>query len=214
MSANERFWSARLRWRLRGATMWPAFIVLTLLDGVLLHLLPPVKLGLTADGMTVVFGIIVATFGNLVLVGAVAPWLARRLAARTRAQERERLPERVRLEALQDRVGTVLLGLGVVGVVAAGLGSRPVVVSETHATETNARAVQQFIERSGNPELIRNLEAANTIKLGEGLFRSCVPRDSRRSYFCLLVDTKRNPASVRVDPSGQPNEPTEPRPGY
>jgi hypothetical protein len=214
VGANERFWPARLRWRLRGATMWPAFIVLTPLDGVVLHLLPPVKLGLTADGMTVVFGIIVATFGNLVLVGVVAPWLARRLAARARGEERERLPERVRLEALQDRVGTALLGVGLVGLVAAGLGSRPVVVSETRATETNARAVQQFIERSGNPELIRNLEAANTIKLGEGLFRSCVPRDSRRSSFCLLVDTKRKPASVRVDPSGQPNEQIAPTPGY
>ncbi len=30
----------RLRWRLRGAVLWPTFAVLTVADGVLLHLLP------------------------------------------------------------------------------------------------------------------------------------------------------------------------------
>ena len=36
----ERLWWPRLRWRMRGAWQWPAFAVLTLLDGVLLTKLP------------------------------------------------------------------------------------------------------------------------------------------------------------------------------
>jgi hypothetical protein len=32
----------RLRWRLRGAWMWPSFVVLTLVDGAIVHWLPPV----------------------------------------------------------------------------------------------------------------------------------------------------------------------------
>jgi hypothetical protein len=201
VSTNDRFWPGRLRWRLRGATMWPAFVVLTVLDGVILHALPPVRLGFTEEGMTLPFGIIVAAFGNLFLVGVAAPWLARRLEAR----ERSELPRQIRREVVQDRVGTVLLVLGLVGVLAAGLGSREVVVSETAATEENARVVKRFVERSGNPELLRNLETANTIKLGEGFFRTCIAHDDRRSAFCLLVDTKRSPTSVRVDPSTEPN---------
>jgi hypothetical protein len=214
VGANERFWPARLRWRLRGAMLWPAFVLVTLIDGVLLYLLPPVKLGLTADGMTLIFGIIVATFGNLVLVGVVGPWLARRLADRPQPEGTARVPRRVRVEALQDRVGTALLGVGVVGIVAAGLGSRPVVVSDTQATERNARAVERFIEQTRSPELIRNLEAANTIKLGSNFFRTCVPRDDRRRAFCMLVDTHHDTARLRIDPSNQPNEQVGPHPGY
>jgi hypothetical protein len=207
VSSNERFWATRLRWRLRGAWMWPAFVALTLADGVLLHLLPPVRLGVRSDGMTVIFGIIVATFGNLFLIGVVAPWLARKLAARADSS----VPRDVRLEMLRDRVGTALLAAGLLGVLAAGLGSRPVVVSETEATEENARAVKSFVEASGDRELIRNLETANTIKLGEGFFRTCIARDDRRRAFCLYVDTDKQPTEVRRDPSAQPNSDFLPR---
>ena len=186
--------------------MWPTFVVLTVADGVLLHLLPPVRLGLTRDGMTVIFGIIVATFANLFLVGVVAPWLARRLLARRRPEPSAgSLPAEVRQEVLADRLGTALLIAGLVGVVAAGLGSRPVVVSETDATEENARAVKSFIEGSRHPELIRNLETATTVKLGEGFFRTCIARDDRRRAFCLYVDTEKDPTEVRRDPSNTPN---------
>jgi hypothetical protein len=40
MERVERVWPRRLRWRLAGAWMWPAFAVLTVADGVVLALLP------------------------------------------------------------------------------------------------------------------------------------------------------------------------------
>jgi hypothetical protein len=181
--------------------MWPTFVVLTVVDGLLLHLLPPVRLGLTQEGMTLFFGIIVATFGNLVLIGAVAPWLTRRLAARQAAHA----PDRVRLEVLRDRVGTALLAAGLAGVVAAGLGSREVVVRETDSTQENARLVKSYVLHSGDAELIRNLETANTVRLGDGYYRNCVARDDRRHFFCLFIDTKHKPARVVKDPSAAPN---------
>lgn len=189
--------------------MWPSFVVLTLADGLVLHLLPPVKLGLTESGLTLVFGMILASFGNLILVGVVAPWLAKRLAARSvpaaTGASGPAVSAQIRREVIQDRVATALLVLGLVGLVAAGLGSRPVVVSETKATEENARAVKRYVERSGDRELIRNLETANTIKLGEGYFRTCIARDDRRRAFCLFVDTKKDPTALKRDPSEQPN---------
>ena len=37
---EERVWWTRLRWRLRGATMWPAFLLALVADTVLLRALP------------------------------------------------------------------------------------------------------------------------------------------------------------------------------
>ena len=195
MAGEERFWVARARWRLRGAMLWPAFVVLTLLDGFVLYRLSPVGF----EFKDPIAPIILATFGNLFLIAVVSPLLTRRLVARRQGVTT------VEREVLQDRVGTALLAVGLVGVIAAGLGNRQVVVSETEDTERNAQALSQFIAHSGNQELIRNRETANTRRLSEGYFRTCVARDDRQRAFCFYVDTKERPAEVRPDRSQVPN---------
>ena len=52
--------------------MWPTFVGVTLLDGFLLHELLP-----DSWGFDLIPGILVATFANLFLIGAMGPWLAR-----------------------------------------------------------------------------------------------------------------------------------------
>src|SRR5919199_3185057 len=79
MGSEWRLRGNRLLWRMRGGTMWPTFAVVTLADGLLLHYLPPLT-----SGVEIVPGVIIASFVNLFLVGAVAPWLARRLERRGR----------------------------------------------------------------------------------------------------------------------------------
>jgi hypothetical protein len=180
--------------------MWPAFIALTLLDGVVLHLLPPVR-----TGVPLIPGILLATFGNLVLVGAAAPWLARRILARRPVSVAPPAPPQAALEVLTDRVGTGLLLAGLLGILASGLAARPVVVSETESTEENARAVRAFVLASHDEELIRNIETANTVRLGEDYYRTCIARDDRRRRLCLFVDTEKEPAAVMKDPSSEPN---------
>ena len=78
-------------------------------------------------------------------------------------------------------------------------------MSETRETERNANAFRDFILARGDEELIRNLETANTIELGDALFRTCVARDDRRHYFCALIDVDRQPPDIDVDPSAEPN---------
>src|ERR1043165_5817423 len=69
MTQVERVWHRRLRWRLRGAWQWPAFVVLTLVNGVLLTVLPPYE-----GGPPGVFpGVLLAAFLNLLAVAVVAP---------------------------------------------------------------------------------------------------------------------------------------------
>jgi len=194
MSDQTFFWH-RLRWRFRGAWMWPAFAAVTLGEGVLLWRLPPV-----GTGLNVIEGVLLATFGNLVLIAAVAPWLANRLVAGRRPA-----PGEIEREVLKDRVSTGLLLAGVLGVVASGLAARPTVVVETEAREQNAAAVRDFVLASGSDELVRNLETANTVRLGEGYFRTCIARDDRRRFFCVFVDTDRAPPRVVKDPSAEPN---------
>ena len=197
MNQERRFWPARLRWRLRAATMWPAFIAVTLLDGVLLHLLPPIGASIPLIG-----GVLLATFGNLVLIGAAGPFLARRIGARRPGPPAS---EQAAQEVLADRVGSALLIAGAAGVLAAGLGNREVVVTATNATQRNANAVRDYVQASHNAELKRNLETANTIRLGEGYFRTCIARDDRRSAFCYFVDTKKHPTQIVRDRGVEPN---------
>lgn len=189
VTTAERFWTRRLRWRLRGALLWPAFGVLTLADALILTLLPPVR-----TGVDFVPALIIASFTNLFLVGAVAPWLARRMRASD--------PPR---EVVVDRIGSLLLAVGALGVLAAGLATRPLVVSETEDTEAAARAVRAYIDRSGSPEVRRNVDTANTIRLEQDYFRICVALDDRRRASCWFVDTKTRPARVTPDGDARPN---------
>lgn len=199
MDRDERFWPARIRWRLRGAWMWPTFLSVTLLDGLILHLLPPI-----GTGVRLIPAMLIATFGNLVLIAAVAPWLAQRIWTRRPVAE-PGPPPRAQREVLTDRIGTGLLVATVVGVIAVGLAARPTVVSETEDTERNAKAFRELILESGDEELIRNLETANTVRLADDYFRTCIARDDRERYFCAFVDTSKRPADVVVDRSAEPN---------
>jgi hypothetical protein len=208
VSSSERFWPSRLRWRLRGAWQWPAFAVLTLLDGFVLDRLPPQA----PDRLNLFEGVLIATFANLVLVGALAPFLAKRLMRRREASlaaaggpPPSAELSRAQREVFQDRVATALLAAGLVAALVSGIANRPAIVSETEDTEEVGRQLRDYVVRSGSEELHRNLETANTIRLSEGYFRVCVARDDRRRHFCLFVDTNRDPAEVRRDPSAESN---------
>ena len=204
MEASDRLWARRLRWRLRGAWQWPAYAVLTLLDAVILHELPPVT-----GGVDFVPGLIVSSFANLFLMGAVAPWLGRRLAARDAGGDG--VPLAVRVEVLKDRSAAILLGLATLGLVAAGLAARPLIVSETEDTERNAELVRDHVFAEAPHEVQRNLDTANTVKLEDGYFRTCVNYDQRDRAYCLFVDVDAEPPVVRRDPSTIPNQDFKPR---
>ena len=201
MGADQRFWPRRLRWRLRGAWQWPTFAVLTLVDGLIIHELSP-----TGADIDVFLGVIVASFGNLVLVGLVAPWLARRLVERQRRGETAAAETAPPPEVTHDRTGTALLCVGAVALLVSGLALQPLIVSETDATEENARVVQSYVEAHADEEVQRNLGTANTIRLGDGFFRTCIALDDRSQAYCLLVDVNVDPPSVTEDDNPVPNE--------
>jgi hypothetical protein len=194
-----------MRWRMRGAAwLWPAFAGAVLVDAAILHFLPPVgtEQQISAPhGLNLVGDVIVASFANLFLVAAVAPWLARRLTARQVAPDEPAPPFEVHL----GRTAAILMAVGALGLVVVGLGNRPLIVSETKATEANARTVRDWVFNHGTPEMQRNLETANTARLSSNFFRTCIAADDRKRAFCFFVDTKADPPTLRRDPDARPN---------
>jgi hypothetical protein len=198
---EERFWPTRMRWRLRGAWMWPTFVVATLLDALLLHRLSPVR-----EGIDPIPALLIATFSNLILIGAVAPWLARRIWKHRRAAQ-EGAPAKAQLEVLSDRMGTALLVAGVFGALAAGLANRPLIVVETDQREHGAKLLEDFVEAHGSAELRRNLEASDTRRYADGYYRSCIPHDDRQRASCFFIDVRDGRSVIQPDPSQIPNPP-------
>jgi hypothetical protein len=104
---------------------------------------------------------------------------------------------------LSSRAGTGLLAAGFAALLAVGVAAEPLVVSETEATEENARLVSDYVMANGSEEVRRNLGSANTIRLGEGEFRTCVALDDPTKAFCMFVDTRAD--TVTEDPNPVPN---------
>lgn len=184
----ERLWSARLRWRLRGAWLGPVLAVALVVDGVLLTELP-----LSGDGPDLVGGLLLAAFLNFVAVVAVARPLAA-LARRWRPD----LPAFV----LRDRVGVALVGALAVALAVAGLLHRDQRAREqAAAAEALARGKAWIGANPGAPAQIRRHVAwADSEPILPGrLYRVCVvrPRDARRA-FCVVVDVEaRFPDGIR-----------------
>lgn len=179
--------------------MWPTFIAATLLDGIILNRLPPIR-----EGYALIAGILMATFVNLALIGAVAPWLARRIWKRRPAADAG-APPRAQFEVLVDRIGTALLVATVAGLFAAGLAAKPVVVAETEEKERAAEELYRYITGHGTPELRRNLEASDMQRQGDDYFRACIPHDDRDERTCYLLDVRTRDVKIDEDPSALPN---------
>lgn len=205
MPVEERFWTHRLRWRLRGTSwLWPAFALAVVVDAAILHFLPPVGSEQQIDaptGLNLVGDLIVAGFTNLFLVALIAPWLAKRVNARP-VPEGEPVPP---YEFHYGRIAAIMMAVAAFGLVIVGVGNRPLIVSETKATETNALLVRQYVMNHGSAEMKRNLETANTARLASDFFRTCIANDHRTKYWCFFVDTKADPAKLTRDTDSRPN---------
>jgi hypothetical protein len=121
-------WPSRLRWRLRGAWMWPGFAVLTVLDGLLLHARP------IAGGGTGVFdGMLLAAFFNVVTVAVLAP-----IAGALLRRRRRDLPKLI----ATDYAGAALLVAVTGALMAGGVLHRPAVLEQRRDFHAQAAAVR------------------------------------------------------------------------
>jgi hypothetical protein len=187
----ERARWTRLRWRLRGAWLWPAFAALTLADGLLLNALP--VWGQGPNGLLP--GVLIAGFLNLILIAAGAPLLSRLL--------RRRRPDLPRAIAT-DYAGTALvLALGA-GLLIAGLANHGDVAAERDARDRQFAAVVRYVGAQA-PEYHAGLARADTIRLEPDMYRTCLPGRDPKRWLCLFVDTGQEPAGITRDTDAAPN---------
>jgi hypothetical protein len=191
----ERASLTRLRWRLRGAWQWPTFGVLLVVDAVLLSVLP-----IAGDrGPDAFAAVVLALFFNLVAVAVLGPafgWLWRR--------RRPELPGVV----ARDRGGTAGLVLVTAVLAGTGIGHRSAVTDQREELAVQVLVVARYVGHRTEPEYRQyraHLDEMNTISLGAGLYRTCVPGDDPARALCLFVHTDEAPPGVTEDPSRAPN---------
>jgi hypothetical protein len=181
----------RLRWRLRGAWQWPAFLAFTLVDAVLLARLPFYDRG--PGGL--VPGLLVAGFGNLIAVGVLAGPGGRLLRRR-----RPDLP----LVVAANYAGTTLVVALAALLLVGGLLHRPAADAEQAARGAVLGSVHDYV-LAQEPALRGRLAEADVLRLEAGLYRGCVPTRSPRRWMCLIVSTDQRPPGVTRDGNAEPN---------
>jgi hypothetical protein len=177
----------RLRWRLRGAWQWPAFVVLTLVDVALVARLP-----FQGEGADAMGAFLVAGFFNLIAVAVLAPvfgWLLRK--------RRRDLPFMI----ARDYAGAVLLVAITGGILTGGLIHRSALIEERADEAAVLLAVHAYVMHEA-PRFAAG--PVDSIRLETDHYRACVT-GSERLPLCLFVNTDQSPAGVVRDPSREPN---------
>lgn len=188
----ESLWRSRLAWRMRGALLWPTFAVLTIVDAVLLGVLP-----ITGDvGGEFVGAALLAGVLNLLVVAVVAPLLAIGL--------RRRRPDLPKVVA-QDTTGTVLVIVVTLALLAGGLIHAPLRHEAERDMQAQAVTARNFAHTQAPPEFRDGIGSMTTIKVDDKLYRTCVPGPDPERWFCMYVDTHDDPPGVTVDRNRESN---------
>jgi hypothetical protein len=191
----------RLRWRLRGAWLWPTFAVATVVDVVLLHYLPIAGNG----GTDWVPGFLLAGCINVVVIaalGGLGGWALRR--------RRRDLPKVV----ADDRAGTALVLLVTAAFLGLGIAHRPALRAHTDDLAAQAVAARQWFASQAPAEYRRHVDAADTLQIAPELYRTCVPGDHAERWLCVYLDTSDRPVTARRDTSGASNARFDPSGGF
>lgn len=180
----------RFRWRRRGAWQWPTFVAALIGDAVLLRALPVAGTGTSVAGAIVVSGF-VNLFGVAVAGPLMAVWLRRR---------RRDLPRVI----ARDYAGTAVILALAASVATLGVLHRPAALDARREFAAQSAAVRDYVRVQAGAYLSR-VDEADTWRVDDHLFRTCVPSPDPARRLCLFIDTTISPPGVRLDPNHAPN---------
>ena len=189
----EPLWRSRVRWRLKGALLWPAFWVLTLFDAVLLGRLPIAG----DDGTAFIPALLLSGFFNLIALAVVAP-----LAGLALRRRRRDLPRVIAF----DRAGTALLLCVTGALVVGGLIHRDDLRERRHDLAVQRLAAVEYMRDRAPAEYRRRLPATSTIRMEDDLYRTCTPGDDPDRWFCVYVATDTSPPGITEDANRESND--------
>jgi hypothetical protein len=168
-------WLARLRWRRRGAWLWPAFVATAVADALIGHALPP-----SGDSQTVIGAALIGTFFNLLAVLI----LSRPIGALARRRDPS-LPK-----LIAKNYGGTAAVLAVAAILATvGLIHRSTVDAHRRAMADAIARAQAWIGDRAPAEFRRNVQFVSTFTIEPGkIYRTCVPSatNAARTY-CVIV---------------------------
>lgn len=172
----EGGWLVRLRWRRRGAWLWPVFVTATVADGVLGHALPP-----AGDGESAVAGALAGLVLNL--LGVLL--LSRPLGAVLR-RARGDLPKPV----ARNYAGTWVVLAVSASLAVAGLAHRGSVIAHQNALRDATARAQAWIGDRAPSAFRRNVTRLDTYVIEPGsIYRSCALSYTGTRSFCVIVKT-------------------------
>jgi hypothetical protein len=189
-----------MRWRLRGAWLWPAFVVVTIAEIGLLHWLP-----IAGAGSGFIAGLLLAGCLNVIAI-AVLGGIGGAVLRRVRGD-------------LPKVVADNYAGLGALAVVGAaflvaGLVHRPELAADRAAFKEQSRAVRLWVQANADDFARVHVRFADTVMIDTDLYRTCVPGRDPKRWLCLIVDTTHSPPRVRRDISRESNASQNPRGVY
>ncbi len=188
----EAAWLARMRWRRRGAWLWPTFVVATILDGLILHSLP-----LTGATQTLVGGIVAGMVFNVLAVLL----LSRPIGILVRRVRRD-MP----VVVARNYAGAFAVLLVSAVMLAIGLAHHSTVVAQQRALDDAVMRAEAFIGDRAPEQFRVNMSHSDTYTIQPGaIYRTCVPNRAGTRTYCVIVRTAL-PLARSVVPAGyEPN---------
>lgn len=185
-------WLARLRWRQRGAWLWPTFVVLTLADGFILHALP-----VAGSTQTIVGGIVAG-----MVVNVLAVLLLSRPAGALLRRRRQDMP--VVVARNYAGAGAVVL-VSAVMLTAGLLHHRTIVAQQRALDDAIVRAIA-YIGDHAPAQFRANAAHTDTYTIQAGsMYRTCVPNRAGTRRYCVIVKSKLPLARSVVPAGSEPN---------
>ncbi|MDE3131931.1 MAG: hypothetical protein KGL16_12335 [Acidobacteriota bacterium] len=166
----------RLRWRLRGAWLWPSFVVLTLADGAIVAALP-----YTGDSASFVYGWLLGVILSLLAIVVLAPPLG--------AAVRRLRPDMPRVVA-RDYAGALIVAAVSCALLAAGLVHRQAVAHDHNAAYEAAARAESYIGAHAPRAFMGDISRPAIYPLqSPQLYYVCVAATSGAArHYCVVVD--------------------------
>ena len=168
-----RGWLTRIRWRRRGAWLWPLFITMTVVDAVIGHELPP-----QGDTQTIVAAALLGCVLSLVAIVL----LTRPLGALLR-RFRGDLP----VVIARDYVGRVLILSVTAALAVAGIAHHSAITAHQRSVRDAMARAQAWIGDRAPDEFRRNVQFMSAYTIQPGIYRMCVPNQGGAQNYCVIV---------------------------
>ena len=168
-------WLARMRWRRRGAWMWPCFFALTIIDAQVGHSLPA-----SGESQSMSDALLSAIVFNVIVVALLA-----RPAGIVLRRVRRDLPKIV----ATDYAGTGLMLAIALALTIGGIAHRSTIEQHRRSLVDAVARAQAFIGARAPAEFRGNVSEADTVTIEPGLYRTCVPGVHGIRTYCVIVNS-------------------------